>query len=198
MINRDDFHEAIEYIRSLETGWCGGQSEPFDSVNLDWLKNFIHAAHEENVPFPLTWPSPFGEVNIQWNFGEWVVAATIKLSIRNIYICVTNDRFDETLKAKNIRCAHPLKPFVTFVKRFMPTKLEVAQDLCVDALCEYVDMERKLLTLRDSEITVSDNLLFASVNEEVEGIANKAAEAVDLIRTLQPGRAIKTGSTKDL
>lgn len=72
-------------LAKLEDGWLDGDasSKAFDPARLAWASSLIVQLIEEcSLPTPFIYPTPAGEVQVEWAGTAWDVALTIDLAAR--------------------------------------------------------------------------------------------------------------------
>ena len=88
-----DFESQLDDFRLLKAGWYDGiDGKPFCGQELDWLVTTWKRQQPDHIELPHIYPTPSGEVQAEWTFGQNEILLRIDLSgRRGRWYCMNMD-----------------------------------------------------------------------------------------------------------
>ena len=92
----------LDEFREMENGWLGSGSgiAPRDD-HLTWLAQMVSEHFPPNLPMPHTYPTPDGNIEMEWGIGNYCMILEINLTLRSArlfrFVDDSNDDDVETL-----------------------------------------------------------------------------------------------------
>lgn len=88
--------DQIEELANLQDGWLDGQGKAPDRDQLAWATDRLVSTFPEDLPFPLTGPTPEGGLFLEWIQKSWRVSAELLLPGHQCELQATNTETSET------------------------------------------------------------------------------------------------------
>ncbi len=85
-----DIPSQIHDLRRLKKGWFDGEGKTVSPSGLMWLANSFERLYPDKLPLPYIYPTPEGEVQVEWPIAPYEVSLTVDLHNRRGLWCVLN------------------------------------------------------------------------------------------------------------
>ena len=82
VLNPLEVRPRLDALRNLQAGWVYGVGIAPSHEGLNWLSDTFETYYPVNIPFPHTYATPEGGVQMEWSFGANVSVLTIDLNAR--------------------------------------------------------------------------------------------------------------------
>jgi hypothetical protein len=67
----------------LKEGWLDGLGKAPPKEGIQWLSDEWRKFYPDDLPQPYAYPTPEGDVQLEWTLGKWELSAEINLIERN-------------------------------------------------------------------------------------------------------------------
>ena len=86
----------LDQLREMEDGWLGSGSgiAPRDD-HLTWLSEMIKRHYPCELPPPHTYPTPDGNIEMEWGEGDYCAILEVNLTLRSAYLYLSGDNDDD-------------------------------------------------------------------------------------------------------
>ena len=116
-----DVPARLEELRALRAGWLDGEGKQPSGEGLAWLAETWAAKYPADLPNPYAYPTPDGEIQLEWTLGPWEVSAVVNLETKNADAHALNVQSDvERVVAADLTSSpdwHTLSDFVRAIAR---------------------------------------------------------------------------------
>lgn len=75
-----DVPARLEELRLLKNGWFEGGGSAPTAAGIDWLSHVFTRAYPEELALPYIYPTPEGDVRLEWTLGSHEVSLDIDLA----------------------------------------------------------------------------------------------------------------------
>ncbi|HLX59881.1 MAG TPA: hypothetical protein VKX17_01245 [Planctomycetota bacterium] len=91
-IRRDpnDLPARLKELAQLKSGWLNGAGVAPAAAGLKWLSDAWLKYCPEHVPEPFAYPTPEGNVQLEWDFGSWEISAEVDLVTHQASLMAVN------------------------------------------------------------------------------------------------------------
>jgi len=88
-----DIQSRIEELAGLRDGWLDGEGIAPDRDGLRWLSERFEEHYEADLPLPYLYPTYFGGVQAEWQFGSYELSLDMNLLTKQgeWFVCDTAD-----------------------------------------------------------------------------------------------------------
>jgi hypothetical protein len=90
-----DVPARLDELRLLRDGWFEGGGSAPNSAGLDWLSEKFTRAYPEDLPLPFVYPTPEGDIRLEWSLGPHDLTLDIDLAKHAASLHVLNLDSDE-------------------------------------------------------------------------------------------------------
>lgn len=90
-----DVPARLEELRFLKDGWFEGGGSVPTSAGIDWLSDAFTRVYPEELPLPYVYPTPEGNVRLEWALGSHEVSLDIDLAQHRANLHALNVSSDE-------------------------------------------------------------------------------------------------------
>ena len=90
-----DVPARLEELRLLKEGWFEGGGSAPTSAGIDWLSYEFTRVYPEELPLPHVYPTPEGDVRLEWTLGSHEVSLDIDLAQHRANLHALNLSSDE-------------------------------------------------------------------------------------------------------
>lgn len=91
----------VKEMKSLPVGWCDGRGAPFSAEAVAWLENLLTALVDDHLlPTPSVFPTPEGELQMEWNWPEGSVDVRVNPTTHAAFIMAFTKEGD--VEAENL------------------------------------------------------------------------------------------------
>ena len=77
-----DVPARLDEFRQMTDGWLDGEGVAPHSDQLDWLADTFDSNYPDDLPLPHTFPTPTGQIEMEWTLGSHSVALEVDLGKR--------------------------------------------------------------------------------------------------------------------
>ena len=97
LLNLLNIESQLDDLRLLKAGWYDGNNgKSFSGQDLDWLAATWERLQPDHVELPHIYPTPSGEVQAEWTFGQYEILVRIDMGgRRGRWYCMNMDDLSE-------------------------------------------------------------------------------------------------------
>lgn len=112
-----DIQARLHELSFLKDGWYDGIGLAPSSTSLKELSSMFSEHYPENAPLPRIYPTPEGNVSVEWTIGNWEISLEIELcNLVGTFLAIdvlTNKELEKEINLKEPAAWKDLTNFIT-------------------------------------------------------------------------------------
>ncbi|HSI82229.1 MAG: hypothetical protein ACAI35_26595 [Candidatus Methylacidiphilales bacterium] len=120
LLDANDVPGRLDELALIKDGWLEGGGTAPSREGMNWLAEEWTGSYPGDLPNPFVYPTPEGNVQLEWTLGQWEVAAEIDFKTRRAFLFAVHTETEETHDGEtDLRAAAGWESLALFVRNHL-------------------------------------------------------------------------------